>query len=280
MQPDQNNPQQQPTSYLPPSNSNQFPAAPVQSAQPNPQPIYPSITTGPSSIPQASTTPPAPSEQKDFVVAFLLSWLLGNLGADRFYLGYTGLGIFKLLTFGGLGLWAIIDTILLAFGKLNDKTGNPLKGYDQNKSWVRVLSLVHIILVGFIIIAIISTLFMTTASGVKDKARDTERKTDINTLHTELEVYRLNNDGKVPTLEEINNTAFRQKNFSALTEDTFRDPDGVSSELKSPPAFNAYNYESSPLGCDNKDSDSICKSYTISAHIYSNGELIYEKKSN
>jgi TM2 domain-containing membrane protein YozV len=37
-------------------------------------------------------------------------------GADRFYLGDIGLGIVKLLTFGGCGIWALIDTILLVVG--------------------------------------------------------------------------------------------------------------------------------------------------------------------
>jgi len=66
-------------------------------------------------------------EQKDFIVALLLSIFVGSIGVDRFYLGYVGLGIVKLITFGGCGVWTLIDIILIAMGKLPDANGQPLK---------------------------------------------------------------------------------------------------------------------------------------------------------
>lgn len=64
--------------------------------------------------------------QKDQGTAFLLAVFLGTMGADRFYLGQTGLGIAKLLTCGGLGIWAIIDAIMIGMGKGKDAEGLPL----------------------------------------------------------------------------------------------------------------------------------------------------------
>jgi TM2 domain-containing membrane protein YozV len=65
-------------------------------------------------------------EQKSWTTTLILSILLGGLGVDRFYLGYTGLGILKLITCGGCGIWSIYDIIMVATGKMVDANGQPL----------------------------------------------------------------------------------------------------------------------------------------------------------
>ena len=64
---------------------------------------------------------------KDAGTAFLLSYFAGILGIDRFYVGQTGLGIAKLLTCGGLGVWALVDAILFGMGKVRDAQGLALR---------------------------------------------------------------------------------------------------------------------------------------------------------
>lgn len=46
------------------------------------------------------------------LIGTVVSWMFGPLGADRFYKGDIGLGILKLITLGGLGVWWIVDAAL------------------------------------------------------------------------------------------------------------------------------------------------------------------------
>jgi TM2 domain-containing membrane protein YozV len=51
--------------------------------------------------------------EKSPTVALVLSLFIGTLGIDRFYLGSILLGILKLVTLGGFGIWAFIDWFLI-----------------------------------------------------------------------------------------------------------------------------------------------------------------------
>ena len=50
---------------------------------------------------------------KDPTTSLIVSILAGGLGIDRFIIGDTGLGVFKLLTWGGLGIWTIVDWFII-----------------------------------------------------------------------------------------------------------------------------------------------------------------------
>jgi TM2 domain-containing membrane protein YozV len=64
------------------------------------------------------------TSDKDWTTTLLLSILLGALGVDRFYTGHMGLGVLKLLTGGGLGIWWLIDIIKIVTGSFVDGDGN------------------------------------------------------------------------------------------------------------------------------------------------------------
>ena len=70
---------------------------------------------------------PGVFSSRDWLTAVLLSLFVGTLGIDRFYLGYMGLGLLKLITLGGCGLWTLIDLVLIAIGSVPDADGLPLR---------------------------------------------------------------------------------------------------------------------------------------------------------
>ncbi|WP_336644943.1 Ltp family lipoprotein [Microbacterium sp. USHLN186] len=100
-------------------------------------PPPPTATVTPAGAPTAGIAPVA-SGEKSFLATWLLAMLVGVFGVDRFYLGKVGTGILKLISFGGIGVWALIDLIMVLTGATRDKAGRPLAGYDQHKkvAWI------------------------------------------------------------------------------------------------------------------------------------------------
>ena len=64
--------------------------------------------------------------EKRILPLFLLFFFLAWLGVHRFYVGKIGTAILFILTLGGLGVWWIIDLILIVTGNLRDKQGNKI----------------------------------------------------------------------------------------------------------------------------------------------------------
>ena len=64
------------------------------------------------------------STQKSWLVTLLLCFFVGTLGVHRFYVGKIGTGLVQLFTFGGLGIWTLVDFILIACKKFTDANGD------------------------------------------------------------------------------------------------------------------------------------------------------------
>lgn len=73
------------------------------------------------------------SRQRHFLAVFFLSFMWGTFGVDRFYLGKIGTGLLKLVTFGGFGVWVMIDLLLIMSGTMRDKQDRELLETERYK---------------------------------------------------------------------------------------------------------------------------------------------------
>ncbi|HET9721973.1 MAG TPA: type II secretion system protein [Candidatus Saccharimonadales bacterium] len=143
------------------------------------------------------------------------------------------------------------------------------------------------LLIVIVVIGILAALVVTTYNGIQQKARDTERKTDINALHGQIEAYQAEN-GKYPTLANMQDrvsggfilTELKGLDLAALqdpkwsTGSSCKDANG-DAVLSSTPGPDCYAYQ--PLGdggaaCDNSATD--CTSYTLTATLESGGTYV------
>ncbi|MFC3228984.1 zinc-ribbon domain and TM2 domain-containing protein [Marinibaculum pumilum] len=67
------------------------------------------------------------TSEKSMVAAALLCFFFGTFGFHRFYVGKIITGILMILTLGGLGIWTLIDFVMIIVGSFRDKEGLPLK---------------------------------------------------------------------------------------------------------------------------------------------------------
>lgn len=123
------------------STTNASTGAEPPAAAPNPaQALAPA--PAPAVDPYA-TTNPAP---KSFIATWLFALFLGVFGVDRFYLGKIGTALAKLFTLGGLGVWALVDLILVLAGAQRDKLGRPLEDYAKYRTMAWIVTAAILVL--------------------------------------------------------------------------------------------------------------------------------------
>ncbi len=69
---------------------------------------------------------------KSRAIALMLSVVLGVFGAHRFYVGKIGTGLLQLCTLGGLGIWYLVDVIMVASGGFRDAEGRRVVRWDPD----------------------------------------------------------------------------------------------------------------------------------------------------
>ena len=117
------------------------------------------------------------------------------------------------------------------------------------------------LLIVIVVIGILAALVITTFSGIQQKARDTQRITDIKAIHSSIEAFysgaTAGSTAYYPTLAEINDATWRSTNLKGLDSEALLDPKGSSSTLATTPSSTEMGY--APLS----DSNTVCASSDV-----------------
>jgi len=155
------------------------------------------------------------------------------------------------------------------------------KSYKEQKGFTIVELLIVIVVIG-----ILATLVIVTFSGIQQRARDTQRQTDINAVQGHVEAYYAST-GAYPTLAMILDSGFRAKYMKGLGTDALTDPGGTL--MAGTLGTNGYQYEawSDSIGgttCpaatgSSPDFVSVCVAYRLTADL-EDSTTNYVKQSN
>lgn len=137
------------------------------------------------------------------------------------------------------------------------------------------------LLIVIVVIGILATLVIVTFTGIQQRARDTQRKTDINATQSHLEAYYAST-GTYPALSMVNDAAWRAANMKGLAPEALIDPGGGA--LAASTTSSAYGY--APLAGGSActvtgtgaSATSDCDTYTLTATLEGGGT--YTKQSN
>lgn len=173
-----------------------------------------------------------------------------------------------------------------------------LHKYLQRQKGFTIVELLIVI----VIIGILATLVIVTFSGIQQRARDTQRQTDINAIQSQVEAYNAQT-GNYPTLQMLNDDDWRNENMKGFPRDALFAPgqktEGAEAEANKPgsdasttakyqylawtesvvPATDDGGTACTTVGDVETTTTSNCQSYKITASLESGTEA-YVKSSN
>ena len=138
------------------------------------------------------------------------------------------------------------------------------------------------LLIVIVVIGILATLVIVTFSGIQQKGRDSQRRTDINALASHVSAYYADK-GYYPTAFDLNTPAWRSANAKGLDPEALRDPKAAASSVDiGTVTATAAQYGYVFTGCTEgqaSDDTNACTGYELTAHLESDGST-YTKKIN
>lgn len=145
----------------------------------------------------------------------------------------------------------------------------------KNKS--KGFTIVELLIV-IVVIGILATLVIVTFTGIQQKARDSQRQTDINAIDSHLEAYFASN-GNYPSFAQLTDATWRSTNMKGLDPQALVGPKG-GVMVQGAATGDQYGYkptEGGTTACT--DSDAACDTFVLTAQL-ENNSTTYTKKSN
>lgn len=125
------------------------------------------------------------------------------------------------------------------------------------------------LLIVIVVIGILAALVLNSFAGVQAKARDTQRKTDINAIATQLEAcYNDKCNGAYPTLAELQDDAasgWVETNLKGLDKGALFDSTNAKVQGGAVSATAQYRYVPAPASCTGVSGATVCTGFTLSA---------------
>lgn len=121
------------------------------------------------------------------------------------------------------------------------------------------------LLIVIVVIGILAALVITTFTGIQQRARNTERETDIRAIHSQLEAF-FAQQGYYPTRDDLNDADgdVRTEDMRGLSADAFTPPGSSATALAATPSLGATGaYAYAPTGCTGSE----CEGYTLTADM-------------
>jgi prepilin-type N-terminal cleavage/methylation domain-containing protein len=137
------------------------------------------------------------------------------------------------------------------------------------------------LLIVIVVIGILATLVIVTFTGIQQKARDSQRQTDIQALNNHLAAYYAQN-GTYPSLAVLTSTDWAKTNMKGLDAQALVDPKGGAIAATAGADHYGYDAKAGGAACTDTGSGtaatSNCDSYTLTAVLEAGGT--YTKSSN